>query len=304
MTVRGVSGAGHRWCLAGCGTTDSWVQARARTAGPPSTATRPTAATPPSRAPTRLRLDWRPVGQGRPRRAGGARVGRATWPINAQIAARLLADGVGDRQRGPPTLVHQAVAGRRAVRTAVRRLRQPLRRAARRDAVVPADAVDPVAPAGDRHADDAKRFCRRANCWWSRTSGRCSCSTPTAGRRRHSLDLVDGVDPTDASGDSPIANRSGEPARWPQPRHSRRPPAWSWSALWEPNAAAPDVVGLRYRPGQTPLLTQEWTSTRWAGAARQPGARPPTARRSTSTAATNACGRWTPTTVSRNGRRR
>jgi outer membrane protein assembly factor BamB len=30
--------------------------------------------------------------------------------------------------------------------------------------------------------------------------------------------------------------------------------------LWEPNAAAPVLVGLRYRAGQTPLLTREWTS--------------------------------------------
>jgi outer membrane protein assembly factor BamB len=30
--------------------------------------------------------------------------------------------------------------------------------------------------------------------------------------------------------------------------------------LWEPNAPAPILVGLRYRPGQTPLLSREWTS--------------------------------------------
>ncbi|RZT19398.1 outer membrane protein assembly factor BamB [Mycobacterium sp. BK558] len=30
--------------------------------------------------------------------------------------------------------------------------------------------------------------------------------------------------------------------------------------LWEPGAEAPELVGLRYRPGQTPLITREWTS--------------------------------------------
>ncbi len=30
--------------------------------------------------------------------------------------------------------------------------------------------------------------------------------------------------------------------------------------LWEPGAERPVLVGLRYRPGQTPLLTREWTS--------------------------------------------
>jgi outer membrane protein assembly factor BamB len=31
-------------------------------------------------------------------------------------------------------------------------------------------------------------------------------------------------------------------------------------SLWEPGADKPVVVGLRYRPGQTPLLAREWTS--------------------------------------------
>jgi len=30
--------------------------------------------------------------------------------------------------------------------------------------------------------------------------------------------------------------------------------------LWEPDADVPILVGLRYRPGQTPVLTREWTS--------------------------------------------
>ncbi|MBO0677330.1 PQQ-like beta-propeller repeat protein [Mycolicibacterium sp. S2-37] len=31
-------------------------------------------------------------------------------------------------------------------------------------------------------------------------------------------------------------------------------------SLWEPGAEAPVLVGLTYRPGQTPLLSREWTS--------------------------------------------
>src|SRR5690606_1503137 len=30
-------------------------------------------------------------------------------------------------------------------------------------------------------------------------------------------------------------------------------------SLWEPNADAPILVGLRYRPDQNPILTREWT---------------------------------------------
>jgi outer membrane protein assembly factor BamB len=36
-------------------------------------------------------------------------------------------------------------------------------------------------------------------------------------------------------------------------------------ALWQPNAEAPTLIGLRYRPGQTPLLNEEWTSTAVGG---------------------------------------
>ena len=75
-----------------------------------------------------------------------------------------------------------------------------------------------------------------------------------------SLDLVAGLDPRDSfrglddcrSGgpDCPVAAA----------------PAFSEAAglvvapLWEPGADAPVLIGLRYRPGQTPLLSREWTS--------------------------------------------
>lgn len=75
-----------------------------------------------------------------------------------------------------------------------------------------------------------------------------------------SLDLVEGVDPTDSErglGDC-------RPARPECPVAAA--PAFSGESdivvltLWEPGAERPVLVGLRYRPGQTPVLAREWTS--------------------------------------------
>lgn len=74
------------------------------------------------------------------------------------------------------------------------------------------------------------------------------------------LDLVDGVDPTDFTrglADCAPA-RSGCPVA--------AAPAFSAASktvvvsLWEPGAAAPVLVGLKYHRGQNPLLTRDWTS--------------------------------------------
>jgi outer membrane protein assembly factor BamB len=74
------------------------------------------------------------------------------------------------------------------------------------------------------------------------------------------LDLVAGVNPTDST--RGLADC--------QPMRPRCPvaaaPAFASASgtvvvsLWEPNAAAPVLVGLRYHPDQSPLLTREWTS--------------------------------------------
>ena len=96
-----------------------------------------------------------PLGQGRPRRHGGARLGTVSGGQWAD-PGRLLADGVGNRQRRAPAVVQPAVAGRRVVEPVVGRLRQPLHRPAGRDAVIPSDAVDPVAAAGHRNANHGK----------------------------------------------------------------------------------------------------------------------------------------------------
>ncbi|BBX17568.1 pyrrolo-quinoline quinone [Mycolicibacterium duvalii] len=74
------------------------------------------------------------------------------------------------------------------------------------------------------------------------------------------LDLVDGVDPTDSErglADCLPARRGCPVAAAPAYSDASRLVVLT---LWEPGAAEPVLVGLRYRPGQTPLLAREWTS--------------------------------------------
>lgn len=79
------------------------------------------------------------------------------------------------------------------------------------------------------------------------------------------LDLVEGVDPKDSErglADCQLG-RSGCPVA--------AAPAFSAATdvvvttLWQPGAPAPELVGLRYRAGQTPLLSRDWTSTAVGG---------------------------------------
>jgi outer membrane protein assembly factor BamB len=76
-----------------------------------------------------------------------------------------------------------------------------------------------------------------------------------------SLDLVSGVDPTDAQ--RGLADCAQGRSRCPVAAAPAFSPATNIVVvtLWEPDAEAPVVLGLRYRPGQTPLLSREWTST-------------------------------------------
>jgi outer membrane protein assembly factor BamB len=75
-----------------------------------------------------------------------------------------------------------------------------------------------------------------------------------------SMDLVGGLDPAD----SIRGLADCQPARRGCPVAAA--PAFSSAtgfvvvSLWEPNAPAPNLIGLRYRAGQTPPLTREWTS--------------------------------------------
>ncbi|HEV7583919.1 MAG TPA: PQQ-binding-like beta-propeller repeat protein [Mycobacterium sp.] len=74
------------------------------------------------------------------------------------------------------------------------------------------------------------------------------------------LDLVDGIDPTDAL--RGLADCA--PARPGCPVAAA--PAFSTAngmavlGVWQPGAPAAELVGLKYHRGQTPLLTSEWTS--------------------------------------------
>ncbi len=74
------------------------------------------------------------------------------------------------------------------------------------------------------------------------------------------LDLVDGIDPTDAT--RGLADCA--PARQGCPVAAA--PAFSAVSgmavlgVWQPGAPAAGLVGLKYHRGQTPLLTREWTS--------------------------------------------
>jgi outer membrane protein assembly factor BamB len=74
------------------------------------------------------------------------------------------------------------------------------------------------------------------------------------------LDLVEGVDPTDS--ERGLADCA--PARRGCPLAAA--PAFSAASgmvvlgVWQPGAPAAELVGLKYHPGQTPLLSREWTS--------------------------------------------
>jgi outer membrane protein assembly factor BamB len=76
----------------------------------------------------------------------------------------------------------------------------------------------------------------------------------------NSVDLVDNVDPSDFTRGLSDCG----PARAGCPIAAA--PAFAASngmvvlGLWEPGAPAAVLVGLKYHPGQNPLLTREWTS--------------------------------------------
>ncbi len=75
------------------------------------------------------------------------------------------------------------------------------------------------------------------------------------------LDLVDGLDPTDS--ERGLADCALGGPRCPvaaAPAFSPRTGVLV-TTLWAPGADAPVLMGLRYRAGQTPLLSKDWTST-------------------------------------------
>ena len=79
------------------------------------------------------------------------------------------------------------------------------------------------------------------------------------------LDLVEGVDPTDAQrglADCPQGRRGCPVAAAPAFSEAT---GIIVATLWEPQAQAPVLVGLRYTPDRTPMVTREWTSTAVGG---------------------------------------
>ncbi|MCX2933945.1 PQQ-binding-like beta-propeller repeat protein [Mycobacterium sp. CVI_P3] len=74
------------------------------------------------------------------------------------------------------------------------------------------------------------------------------------------LDLVEGLDPTDST------RGLADCARGLPQCPVAAPPAYAAAthmivvSVWQPGAEASTLIGLRYHPGQTPLLTREWTS--------------------------------------------
>ena len=114
------------------------------------------------------------------------------------------------------------------------------------------------------------------------------------------LDLVAGVDPTDSQ--RGLADCAAGALQLPGRGGLAFAPSTGMVVLglWEPGADSPVLLGLRYRAGQSPLLTREWTSDA-VGGGRWPAASPLMGRRCTSTVAMRSCGRSTPPTANRNG---
>jgi outer membrane protein assembly factor BamB len=76
----------------------------------------------------------------------------------------------------------------------------------------------------------------------------------------NALDLVDGLDPSDFTrglDDCPQAQPGCPVAAAPAFSPSSATVVLS---LWEPDTEAPVLVGLKYHPDHTPLITREWTS--------------------------------------------
>jgi outer membrane protein assembly factor BamB len=74
------------------------------------------------------------------------------------------------------------------------------------------------------------------------------------------LDLVAGLDPTDSQRGLADCRLARSPCPVPAAPAFAPTTGTVVVGLWEPNAEAPILVGLRYHAGQRPLLTEEWTS--------------------------------------------
>ena len=77
----------------------------------------------------------------------------------------------------------------------------------------------------------------------------------------NAVDLVDNIDPSDFT--RGLSDCGPAKAACPVAAAPAFAPASGMVVLglWEPDAPASVLVGLKYHPGQTPLLTKEWTSS-------------------------------------------
>jgi outer membrane protein assembly factor BamB len=249
--------------LAGCGTTDSWVQAHAADGWPAQYGDAANSSYSPVAGANALRLEWRRSVKGD--LAAQVALGSGSYlAINAQSGGgcSLMEWETGNfaRQRWCTRLVQvpgpggplssplfdgfdnlyigQPGAMMSFPPTQWIRWRQPVIGMPTTPRILAPDQLLVVTHLGQVLVFDAHKG--------------IVVSTP--------LDLVADVNPTDAT--RGLADC--------QPMRPRCPvaaaPAFSSAtgivviSLWEPNAAAPVLVGLRYRAGQTPLLTREWTS--------------------------------------------
>ncbi|BBY56909.1 outer membrane protein assembly factor BamB family protein [Mycolicibacterium sarraceniae] len=74
------------------------------------------------------------------------------------------------------------------------------------------------------------------------------------------LDLVEGIDPTDSTRGLADCAHAGPQCPVAAPPAYAEKTRTIVVSLWQPGAKAATLAGLQYHPGQTPLLTKEWTT--------------------------------------------
>ncbi len=245
--------------LAGCGSTDSWVQARAASGWAAQYADAANSSSSPVPGADTLRLEWvrsvkgdltaqAALGPGNYLAVNGQTGGGCSlmvWETNNRARQRWctrlyqggglaspLFDGFDNLYIGQPGLVMSFPT------TQWFRWRQPVIGLPMTMRFLDPDMLLVVTHLGQVLVFDAHR-------------GTVSGSP---------MDLVAGVNPRDSERGLQDC-RLGGPAC-----PVAAAPAYSGASniivlsVWEPGAEAPVLVGLRYRPGQTPLITREWTS--------------------------------------------
>ncbi len=274
-----------------CGNTDSWVEAHPADGWPAQYGDAGNSSYTPLQGAQRPGAGLAPIGEGRARRPGRAglrRLSRRQRPDRR----RVLADGVGVRQQG------HASAGAAGYGRAAACPAHCSTGSTTSTSASPAQCCPSPRPSGSGGVSPViglpmtPRILAPGQLLVITHLGQVLVFDAHRGTAiGTSLDLVDGVDPTDAQRGladcqlgRPLCPIAAAPAFSPASNVVV-------VGLWEPNAEAPVVVGLRYRPGQTPPLTGSGPAPPSAAGRCPVPCCPPTARPSTSTAATAGCGR-------------